>query len=93
MFDSAPDTSASVLPIRRRRRISPEAGRALEILSHAIEYITDEFVHEGSLLVYEDAHLEAVRLLKAFNRQIYFECPVVPTLRERCRSLLFGKPA
>jgi len=32
--------------------------------------------------------LEAVRILMALNRQVYFECPEVPTLRERCRTLL-----
>jgi hypothetical protein len=86
-----PDPAASILPVKRRRRVSPEAGRALEILGHAIEYLTDEHVHEGSLLVYENAHLEALQLLKALNRQIYLECPVVPSLRERCRAFLFGK--
>jgi hypothetical protein len=35
----------------RTRRISPEAGRALEILGHAIEYLIDEYVHETKRLV------------------------------------------
>ena len=33
----------------RRRRISPQAGHALEILGHAIEYLTDEFVTQAEL--------------------------------------------
>jgi hypothetical protein len=37
--------------------------------------------------------LEAVRLLMALNRQIYFECPEVPTLGDRCRALLHLRPA
>jgi len=32
--------------------------------------------------------LEAVQLLMALNRQVYFECPVVPTLGERLRAAL-----
>jgi hypothetical protein len=70
-----------------RRRISPDAGRALEILGHAIEYLTDEFVHAGGPLSASDSHLEAVQLLMAVNRQIYFACPEVPTLSERLGGL------
>jgi hypothetical protein len=78
---------------RRHRRISPEAGHALEILGHAIEYLTDEFVHAGGSLSAHDAQLEAVQLLMAVNRQIYFDCPEVPTFGERWRSLLHLKAA
>jgi hypothetical protein len=86
-------TSASVVPTaqartKRRRRISPEAGRALEILGHAIEYLTDEFVHEGLAFSAKNEQLEAVQLLMALNRQIYYECPEVPSFGERCRALL-----
>jgi hypothetical protein len=79
---SAPCISA------RRRRINPRSGHALEILGHAIEYLTDEFVHEGASLSSRNAQLEAVRLLMAVNRQIYFECPEVPSFSERFRSFL-----
>jgi hypothetical protein len=72
----------------RRRRISPEAGHALETLGHAIEYLSDEFVHSGGPLTAHDGQVEAVQLLMGINRQIYFECPVVPSLGERCRALL-----
>ena len=72
----------------RRRRISPEAGHALETLGHAIEYLSDEFVHAGGSLTAHDAQVEAVQLLMGINREIYFECPVVPSLGERCRALL-----
>ena len=71
-----------------RRRISPQAGHALEILGHAIEYLTDEYVHEGGLLSAHDPRLEAVQLLMARNREIYFACPEVPTLSDRIRSWL-----
>jgi hypothetical protein len=81
---------ASVTPAlsRRRRRITPQAGHALEILGHAIEYLTDEFVYQGGAFSVHNEQLEAVQLLMALNRQVYFECPEVPDFGERCRSLL-----
>jgi hypothetical protein len=83
-------SSAPVARVRldRRRRISPQAGHALEILGHAIEYLTDEFIQEGHLFSPNHEQLEAVQLLMALNRQIYFECPEVTTFGERCRKLL-----
>lgn len=65
---------------RRTRHITPEAGRALEILAHAIEYLTDEYVHEKKLLGHNDQQLEAIQLLMSLNRQIYYECPAVTTI-------------
>jgi|ERR1035437_409343 hypothetical protein len=80
---------ATVRPTpNRRRRIDPQAGRALEKLGHAIEYLTDEFVHQGRSISAKDPQLEAVKLLMALNRKVYFECPEVPTFAERWRSLL-----
>ncbi|MGA7343855.1 MAG: hypothetical protein WBE72_05315 [Terracidiphilus sp.] len=75
-------------PVSGRRRIGPQAGHALEILGHAIDYLTDEYVHEGGTFCWHDPQLEALRLLMAANRQIYFECPQVPAFGERCRKLL-----
>ncbi len=85
---SAPASSAKRVHGNRRRRITPQAGRALEILGHAIEYLTDEFVHEGASLSGNDERIKAVQLLMALNRQVYFECPEVPSFGERCRSTL-----
>lgn len=72
----------------RRRRVDPASGRALEILGHAIEYLTDEMVHSNELIIANNPRLEAVQLLMGINRQIYLQCPEVETLAERCRSLL-----
>jgi hypothetical protein len=58
------------------------------ILGHAIEYLTDEFVHQGASFTSANGQLEAVHLLMGLNRQVYFECPEVPTFSERCRALL-----
>ena len=82
--------SASAVPRVRthRRRITPQAGRALELLAHAIEYLTDEFVHQGLTFSARNEQLEAVQMLMALNRQVYFECPEVPSFGERCRTLL-----
>jgi hypothetical protein len=76
-----------------RRRTTPEAGFALEILGHAIEYLADEYVHEaGSLSSIHggDPRMEAIQLLMAANRQVYFACPVVPSLSQRVVQRLFG---
>src|ERR1039458_8885567 len=71
-----------------RRRITPQAGHSLEKLGHAIEYLTDEFVHMGGSFCARNAHVEAVEMLMALHRQVYFECPEIPSLKERFRSLL-----
>jgi hypothetical protein len=76
-----------------RRRITPEAGFALEVLGHAIEYLADEYVHEGGILSSldrPDPCVEALRLLMAANRQVYFACPMMPSLYHRVVNRLFG---
>ncbi len=80
---------ASAQRVTRPRRISPEAGHALEILGHAIEYLSDEFVHRGGEMTQHNPEVEAVQLLMALNRQVYFSCPVVPSLGDRFRAFIF----
>jgi hypothetical protein len=70
----------------RRRRISRDTGRGLEILGHAIEYLSDEYVHTGISFAATDGRVKAIQILMALNREIYFACPTDPTLRERFRS-------
>jgi len=72
----------------RRRRVDYNSGRALEILGHAIDYLTDEYIFEGGKVFADDPRFQAVQLLMALNRQIYFARPVVPTLSERLFSFL-----
>jgi hypothetical protein len=79
--------------VMRRRRIAPQAGRALEILGHAIEYLADEFVYAGGSFSARDPQVEAVQLLMGLNREIYLDCPEVPTFAERCRELLHLRTA
>ncbi|MFZ0338304.1 MAG: hypothetical protein WAL45_09755 [Terracidiphilus sp.] len=77
----------------RRRRISPEAGRALEVLGHAIEYLTDEFIYAGGSFSAHDGQVEAVQLLMGLNREIYFDCPEVPSFADRFRALVHLRTA
>jgi len=76
-----------------RRRTTPEAGFALGVLGHAIEYLADEYVHERGILSSIDSpdpRVEALRLLMAANREVYFACLVIPSLYERVVGRLFG---
>lgn len=77
----------------RRRRITPEAGHALEILGHAIEYLTDEFVQRGQDVSAKGGELEAVQMLMALNRQVYYECPEMVSVGARLRSMLHLRAA
>jgi hypothetical protein len=83
----APAAESTHVGLKRRRSISPRAGHALEILGHAIEYLTDEFVHEGGSFSADNGQLQAVQLLMALNRQVYFECPEVLPFSTRILSL------
>ena len=80
----------SVSQTRRegRRYITPESGRALELLGHAIEYLTDELIHEGKRVTAHNPQVEAIQLLMALNRQVYFDCPVIPTPTQRLLRFL-----
>ena len=71
-----------------RRRITPDAGRGLEKLAHAVEYLTDEFVSEGCRFAEDQGRLQAIQLLASLNRQIYLACGIEPSLRERVQSLV-----
>ena len=75
-----------------RRRITPEAGKALEILGHAIEYLADEFALEcrtrGVAQARKHGCVHAIELLMEKNREVYFSCPVAPTVKERLHGWL-----
>ena len=83
----------STRPVERRRKISSQAGKALEILGHAIEYLTDEHVHGGGSFRLNDPMTEAVKMLMAANRSVYYECPEVASFRERCSAWLEHRTA
>lgn len=84
LFHSLPPTT---LPLGRvRRHITPDAGRGLEKLGHAIEYLTDEVVHRGGELSSHADDLEAIKRLMMLSQSVYFACEIVPPLSERLRS-------
>ena len=83
-------TASDARPVSafRRRSISPQSGRALEILGHAIEYLADEFaLQTGTSSDMKDPQDQALQILMAANRNVYFDCPAIPTPWERFRSL------
>ena len=77
----------------RRRRISAEDGRALEMLGHAIEYLSDEYSYEDGSFPPGDPQVQAMQMLMQLNREIYFSCPEVPSLRDRFRAWLGARAA
>jgi hypothetical protein len=87
--------SLSQLPVTseravRSRHITPQAGRAIEILGHAIDYLADELVDKGTLLSPDDGRIQAIQILMALNREVYFECPIIHTVGERIHAF-FGR--
>ncbi len=85
---SVSDSVAGQALSHRPRRITPDVGRALERLSHAIEYLTDEFVNGTDSETGSKDCLDAVRVLMTLRRHIYFESPEIPPLRDRCRGFM-----
>ena len=55
---------------------------------HAIDYLIDESEEDGSATDAAKGRAKAVGLLMAINRQIYFECPEVPTIGDSWHSFL-----
>jgi hypothetical protein len=83
--------SGAVIRSQRPRQVSSEAGRAIEMLGHAIEYLSDEFALNcmDRILGTEPGlhpRLRAIELLKARNREIYLSCPEAPTIKERLQG-------
>ena len=91
---SLTEGSRAAVPARTKaapRMLSPEAGRAVEMLGHAIEYLSDEFALNcmDRILGTEPGlhpRLRAIELLKARNREIYLSCPEAPTIKERLQG-------
>ena len=74
-----------------RRRLSPEGGRALEILGHAIEYLADEYANDltdKGPLGSADPRVAAIQILKGLNRAIYYSATEKQPLRRMRRWLL-----
>ena len=90
-FPSPRVESIAELPVRRRRRLDRESGQAIEKLGHAIQYLADEFALDCMNPSDRPAsglspRMEAIQLLMAFNRQIYMNCPPIPSFAQRLRA-------
>jgi hypothetical protein len=78
-----------------RRQLSPEEGRALEILGHAIEYLADEYCADAQpkgRLGNADPRIEAIQMLKALNRSIYYSSAEVEPAFTRMKRWVMGTP-
>lgn len=78
-----------------RRQLSPEEGRALEILGHAIEYLADEYCADAQpkgRLGNADPRIEAIQTLKALNRAIYYSSAEVEPVFSRMKRWVLGSP-
>lgn len=58
----------------------------MEILGHAIDYLTDEYVHVDGTPVDNRGRVEAIQMLMERNRQIYYSCPVAQPFSEKARA-------
>jgi hypothetical protein len=57
-------------------------------LRHAIGYLTEEVLYQRNSAAIADENIHANLILMACNREIYLECPLVPTLSERLRAMV-----
>jgi hypothetical protein len=82
----------SAVPVVRRR-LSREAGRALEILGHAIEYLGDEYAfdaHTKGPLGNADPRVAAIQILMGLNREVFFSGMQVQPAFRRIRRWFIG---
>jgi hypothetical protein len=71
-----------------RRQLSRESSQGLEILSHAIEYLADEYaadLADKGPLGNADPRVAAIQTLKSLNRAIYFSGAEVQPVWQRIR--------
>ncbi|MGI4758017.1 MAG: hypothetical protein ACRYGF_14340 [Janthinobacterium lividum] len=75
-------------PSPSRRRTSPEQGRALETLGHAIEYLVDSRLFDQ----WESpSDAEAVHLLMACSRSVFADCEEVCPWHQRVQRALLKR--
>jgi hypothetical protein len=63
-----------------RRRPSPQQGRALELLGHAVEYLVDSQLYLAETDLNDQL---AVQTLMRLNREVFAECAEVVPMRRR----------
>lgn len=83
---AAPPSWQSSRSPRLRRRIDREQGRALETLGHAVDYLGDCYIQNGSdddLIDFCGPQMDAVRLLIDAQRDLLASLPLMEPLTLR----------
>ncbi len=69
-------------PVRRRGNF--EQGRALELLGHAIEYLSDSrMFFEADSMPQARAQADAIQIMMRASRAVFEECPETVSLRRK----------
>ena len=71
-----------------RRRTTPQQGRALEVLGHAIEYLVDSRLPEGGPTSAEN---RALRILMACSRSVFEDSVAVVPVHQRVNKWVQGQ--
>lgn len=77
-----------------RRTITREQGCALETIGHAVDYLNDCYLQEGTeteILDFSGPTMEAVQILISTQRQILRSLPLTETLSVRLRHALLRR--
>jgi hypothetical protein len=72
-----------------RRRPTPQQGKALEVLGHAIEYLMDSYVLTHAADTNNGDH-EAAQILMGLSRMVFEECAEIVPLSHRVRLALLS---
>ncbi|GAA3764541.1 hypothetical protein [Terriglobus aquaticus] len=75
-------------PRPARRRTTPQQGRALEVLGHAIEYLVDSRLVEGGPNVAEN---RAIRMLMGCSRTVFEEAAEIVPVHQRLQDWVQGR--
>jgi hypothetical protein len=71
-----------------RRSITREEGCALEMVSHAVDYLNDRYLYDGpddEILDFEAPAFEAARILAAAQQRMLGSLPLVESFGSRVR--------
>jgi hypothetical protein len=69
--------------MRRAKHLSHSSRRGHRILSHAIEYVANEFLYDVTPPGPGNSRLQAVQLLMALDRRVCSESAAVPEMAGR----------
>lgn len=85
---ATPQLPPSMQPRPARRRTTPQQGRALELLGHAIEYLVDSRLPEGGPTSAENG---ALRILMACSRTVFEESVAAVPVHQRVQDWVQGR--